>query len=465
MSGFNGSEDGFLPTFFAMSILFGACGLGCCCASLCLRRRSTTGETVALTNDEVELGGASPKVDGHLGAQIQHTAEGAAKTLRPAVGAKEASDGVRQPTALEAANKMQSSPVIKGVALSLLVLQISGFYLLVQHTRSIPGDHYDSDVVVLLIELTKLGMCLVMMAKESVHAVGLMRSFGEGFGMSELLKKEQRAITLRLCIPAASYALQNNLTFVAALNLSAVLVQVIVQTKTLSAALFSMVIIGRRFSGIDWLSFFMLVAGVATVVVANSQDDSSASSGEASGNVLLGLVAGLGAAASSGFAGVFVEFMFTKRGSSLWVRNVQLCFYSIPLQLGLLFYHRVVASDAAEAKGLFAGFHSSTVAVVLVQAVGGIINSIVIKYAGNMPRTFAAAVSIVLTSILAVLFFGQHVGGLFGLGVFVVVAATILYEVKSVCNIVSCLRNRYKPTGGGRTRVWWSPRARVQGAG
>lgn len=135
--------------------------------------------------------------------------------------------------------------------------------------------------------------------------------------------------TLKLAIPAGCYTLQNNLVFVALTNLSAAAAQVLYQTKTLSTALFSVIILKKTFPLRQWISFAMLAAGV---VLVQSQDTKSYLV-RVGGSPLLGGVAALGAAGLSGFAGVYLELMFTRTGSSLFMRNVQLALFSIPLQL------------------------------------------------------------------------------------------------------------------------------------
>ena len=125
--------------------------------------------------------------------------------------------------------------------------------------------------------------------------------------------------TLLLGVPAVCYAIQNNLIFVAVSNMSAAAAQVIYQLKTLSTALFTVVLLGRSFRWPQYISFVILTIGV---ILVQSQDahSSKAPTGK---SPLLGALAALVAAALSGFAGCFLEKMFTSGGTSLWMRNVQ----------------------------------------------------------------------------------------------------------------------------------------------
>ena len=100
--------------------------------------------------------------------------------------------------------------------------QASGFFVLVQYTRAIPGDRYESLVVVLLIEVTKFFLCSVMIIFGAASR-GACRA-RNGFGCGVLL--EQKRTTLMLAVPAICYTIQNNLLFVAITNLSAIVAQV-----------------------------------------------------------------------------------------------------------------------------------------------------------------------------------------------------------------------------------------------
>ena len=233
------------------------------------------------------------------------------------------------------------------------------------------------------------------------------------------------------------------------------------QSKTIWAAVFSMVLIGRRFRPVDWASFVLLAAGV-TIVQVDRQPSSSAptdAEGEDSLSFFIGSAAALTAAALSGFAGVFIELMFTKKGNSLWLRNVQLCLFTIPIQILALVGHRLFGTGGAEARPFFAGFHPSTLAVIAVQAIGGIINSMVIKYAGNMPKTFAAAASIIVTSLFSVAFFTYQPPFSFWLGVVTVVLATLMFEAKALVAAIMAAahgaigghRAKYQPACSDRT--------------
>jgi UDP-sugar transporter A1/2/3 len=79
-----------------------------------------------------------------------------------------------------------------------------------------------------------------------------------------------QATTLLLGVPALCYAMQNNLVFVAISNLSAAAAQVLYQLKTISTAFFTVLLLRRSFRAAQWVSFLLLMAGVALVAVGRA---------------------------------------------------------------------------------------------------------------------------------------------------------------------------------------------------
>ena len=88
--------------------------------------------------------------------------------------------------------------------------------------------------------------------------------------------------------------------------------------------------------------------------------------------------------------------MFTSGGTSLWVRNVQLGVFAIPLQAFAIYR---LDWQVVSQRGLFHGFHPITWLVVVVQVAGALLTAIVIKFAGNILKTFATVLALLLTCV------------------------------------------------------------------
>jgi len=309
---------------------------------------------------------------------------------------------------------------LKWASLGLLVFQNSGVFLMMRYTRAVPGPLYLTTVTVWLAEFFKGLVCTVILLASHLRDGGWS-------GFAAQVHEEiwvQRRETLRLAVPAACYTVQNNLLYLAVTHMSAAGSQVLYQSKTISTALFSVTMLGKRFKAAQWFSFLLLAVGVVLVQQQDSQW-SATSSGRHS--PAIGAAASLVAAGLSGFAGVYLEMMFTRGTTSIWMRNLQLTIFTLPLQT-----LTVLQTDRAHiaAHGALYGFWASTWAVVAIQVAGGLIVAVVIKYAGNILKTFAAVLAILVTCLVSYLMpaLGFVATPLFGLGVVSVIVSIGLYS-------------------------------------
>ena len=141
---------------------------------------------------------------------------------------------------------------------------------------------------------------------------------------------EDKLTTLKLSVPAIIYAVQNNLQMVAALYLGAVTLHVLERIKVLATAIMSALILGRVLTKTQWTALILIILGVVMTQKGNGHESSSKSTPQ---EVTIGVWAALTVSLLSSFAGVYLEKMIKADQVSLPVRNVQLCLYSVPLQL------------------------------------------------------------------------------------------------------------------------------------
>ena len=129
---------------------------------------------------------------------------------------------------------------------------------------------------------------------------------------------------------------------------------------------------------------------------------------------------------SSGFAGVYFEKILKGSKASLWLRNIQLGLFG-----ALTGIVGAMLNDGAEIieKGFFFGYTPLVIVMIALQAGGGLIVAVVIKYADNILKGFASSVSIVLSTASAVILFDFHVTALFLLGAGLVIMAVYLYSL------------------------------------
>ena len=230
---------------------------------------------------------------------------------------------------------------------------------------------------------------------------------------------QRRFDTLKVAVPALCYTVQNNLQFVAASHLGAALLQLLYQTKTLSTAIFGVVILSKQLRLNQWGALLVLVCGV---VLAQGSQSGSASQNK--GNVTAGVIAALGVSICSGFASVYLEKILKGDKTSLWVRNVQLCIFSIPLQ-----FFAVWQRDwkQVQLRGWTHGFCPIVWMVVCMFAFGGLLVAVVIRFADNNLKNLAMAVAIILSCLASIPLFDFKPNEVFALGGTLVIASIFLY--------------------------------------
>ncbi|CAO3566352.1 unnamed protein product [Mortierella alpina] len=253
------------------------------------------------------------------------------------------------------------------------------------------------------------------------------------------------------------YAIQNNLQYVALHALDPSTFQVTYQLKILMTALFSVLLLNRTLPALKWMSLVMLTAGIALVSLEESNhragkgkdaDPDSASSAlgvlledQKNGalydaaaappsndrpELLVGLLAVLIACVLSGLAGVYFEKILKNTQGSIWLRNIQLSFFSLPFSLLAVY---LKDGEGVTEQGFFAGYDMLVITAIACQSAGGLIVAVVVKYADNILKGFATSISIVISAIASVALFGSHIGRIFILGTALVLGATYMYSL------------------------------------
>eukprot|EP00039_Didymoeca_costata_P020977 m.343004 g.343004 ORF g.343004 m.343004 type:complete len:338 (-) comp22206_c0_seq1:160-1173(-) len=243
--------------------------------------------------------------------------------------------------------------------------------------------------------------------------------------------------TLLTAVPALIYTFQTNLLYIASNNLEGAVMQATAQLKILTTALFSVFILGRRLSYVQWGSLLVLMTGVA-VIHSKKEDFQKLSSNSTLredqkhvDNIMTGLMCVILAAITSGFAGVYIEKILKNQGQnevSLWMRNIQLSTFSL---LFATMGAYVKDGDKIEEKGILQGFTAMVWFLVFINGVGGLCVAAVTKYLDSIIKNFAGALSITFTGFISISIlhdseFTMH----FVIGCFMVITATVLYASK-----------------------------------
>ena len=110
--------------------------------------------------------------------------------------------------------------------------------------------------------------------------------------------------------------------------------------------------------------------------------------------------------------------------TDLWVRNIQMGLPSVVLGLASVYW-----KDGSELRerGFLHGYTPLVWAVVAVQAAGGLLVAVVVKYADNIMKTFATSFAIILGAAVNAVVGGFRPDATFAMGAMGVCAATVVY--------------------------------------
>jgi len=332
--------------------------------------------------------------------------------------------------------------IIRYGSLGIVVLQTTVTVLLLRYSRTRETDSppYLASTAVLSSECCKFLVCIITLWAYADYSF----SRASNYFINEIINKPKE--TAKLIVPSGLYAVQNNLLYLALSNLDAATYQVTYQLKILTTALFSVCLLKKQIQPMQWISLLMLTIGVALVQLpedtfsSHEQDESDKElseiiqKNEAKGTVnegipqnrTIGLMAVLTACLSSGLAGVYFE-MLVKTGAqtSIVIRNLQLGLFSLVFATMAVMYN-----DTKEVleNGFFQGYDTIVVLIVLIQAFGGLMVAVAVKYADNILKVFATSISIIVSSIFSYLVLDDLTAGtLFLIGTVLVLTSTVLY--------------------------------------
>lgn len=329
-------------------------------------------------------------------------------------------DPEHEPSAVkEKASTSSNKQLLKYVSLVTLTFQNASLTLFMRAART-QKELFISSTAVIMSETLKLLTCLIMVYRE------------EGYNVNRAWKVVQKTVvndpmdTLKVAVPAIVYYVQNNLIYLAATHLDAATTQVTYQLKILTTALFSVFLLKKKLIVTQWLALVLLFVGVAAVQLTQTKKKTTASADEHPQNVLVGFLAILSACVLSGFAGVYFEKILKNSAHvSLWIRNIQLAAIAVPVGLVTL-----VASDheTITEKGFFFGYTLLTWTVIILQAQGGLLVAVVVKYADNILKGFATSISIIISCIVSIYVFDFVITFQFFIGASLVIASVFLYN-------------------------------------
>lgn len=285
-----------------------------------------------------------------------------------------------------------------------------------RYARTRSGDMFLSSTAVVMAEVVKFLTCLILVFVEEGN-------FLKFFDSLKLTIIKQPIDTLKVSVPSLLYIIQNNLLYISASNLDAATYQVTYQLKILTTAFFAVVILRRSLRNTQWGALILLVIGVVLVQLAQSSDTTLPSGREQ--NHLLGFSAALSACFLSGFAGIYFEKILKDSDISVWMRNIQLSLLSLPFGLITCF---VNDGEMLQKQGFFFGYDLFICYLIVLQAGGGLIVAMVVKYADNILKGFATSLAIIISCVASIYLFNFNLSFQFSIGAILVICSIFMYS-------------------------------------
>ncbi|CAG4964827.1 unnamed protein product [Parnassius apollo] len=310
-------------------------------------------------------------------------------------------------------NRLRQSGYLKYVSLVILTIQNAALGLSMRYARTRNVVMFSSPAAVLMAEIVKLLICIVLVIKES----GNIKKGLQTMYATVILNIKD---TLRVCVPSFLYVIQNNLLYVSASNLDAATYQVTYQLKLLTTAIFAVIVLKRKLKRWQWFALGLLVGGVALVQLSSAAKEAKPTANLQEQSKVIGFGAALSACVISGFAGIYFEKVLKESDISVWMRNVQLSLLSLPF--GAITY--LIESPIRD---LLKGFDGFVWYLVILQAAGGLIVAVVVKYADNILKGFATSVAIIISCVASMYIFDFHLTVRFALGTILVISSIFLY--------------------------------------
>lgn len=309
----------------------------------------------------------------------------------------------------------------------------------------VDSRRYFTSTAVFINEVLKLTLCYTVALYETSRASPSLPAFSL---FANLTGAVFTGDSWKLAIPASLFVLQSSLQYIAVSNLDSATFQITSQFKILPTAVLSILLLKRSLSARKWVALGLLMVGVTIIQIPNHdaanptplkgaqskflfsrslealrnfggsaakalykrsatyegiQDDDMLT--HPLMNAPLGLAAVVLGCTVSAAASVYFEKILKDSTitTSLWIRNVQLAFYSLfpALFIGVVF----VDGEQIAQHGFFVGYNWVVWTTIIFQTTLGILVSLCVTYADNIAKNFAISISILMSLCASVWFF------------------------------------------------------------
>ena len=236
--------------------------------------------------------------------------------------------------------------------------------------------------------------------------------------------------------PAALYAVQNLFMQYGYIMLDSMTVNLLNQTKTLSAAFFLYLIMGNKQTAVQIFALILLLLAAVTLTSGVAIIDklqsgkgfteiwSDENSNSASATYLTGITFILGASAISGLSTALTQKAL-KAGRHTLLFSGELAVFGIFVLVMTDWFQK---RQLFQVGGPFRGWTLGTLIPVISNACGGIVVGMVTKYAGGVTKGFALIAGILVTAVADYFVYGTPLGPQHVASTFLVSLAIFLHS-------------------------------------
>ena len=225
-----------------------------------------------------------------------------------------------------------------------------------------------------------------------------------------------------LAIPGALYAVNNYLKFIMQLYFKPTTAKMLSNLKIIVIALLMRSVMRRSFSVFQWEALFLLVAGITVNQLSSPNCDGATSTSDFFSPAAI--LYTLGSITIPSLASVYNEFALKKHmETSVLLQNFFLYFYGVCFNLvGYLLF-----SGGSSGKSIFSGFNTVTLALVVNNALQGILSSFFFKFADTILKKYSSTIATILTGLMSAALFGHKLTLNFVIGVSIVFISMHLF--------------------------------------
>jgi len=236
-----------------------------------------------------------------------------------------------------------------------------------------------TSVVVLASELCKIVVCTALLWWQ-----GDLRHVYGGVSFSNSIKTAG--------VPATIYAIINILYQISYKNLDGVMFNFLNQTKLFWCSVFLWVFLKKPQSEEQIVALVMLTVAAIMLTMGQYIDQTSGSN-----SFLFGILPVLTGSILSGVATTVSQKVLQNDNKNSYLYTTELAIWGIVTLIGVSFGEYEVIMH----EGVFKGWTLMTTLPIFINAIGGILVGLVVKYAGGVRKGFGTVAGMFLTAVLS----------------------------------------------------------------